>query len=177
MTVLKEFEPFGLTVEAADNGRNTNRKDGKYQYMLFDPGIMRPQDDDSCLHIDDCEHELIIHGKHLIWSSGPQVFKKFSALSTIIKACWCHSESISEPLLCVLHLDSLTAYTTFGEMVSIPLPPATASIWSVPFGLLLQKAADRNQLCTSGTFAAFSKYAVYARIGPYYQRVFWNSYQ
>ena len=42
-----------------------------------------------------------------------------------------------------------------GEMVSIPVPPATASIWPVPFGLLLQKAADRNQLCTSETSAAF----------------------
>ena len=42
MNMLKEFEPFGLIVEAADNGRNTKRKDGKYQYMLFDPQIMRP---------------------------------------------------------------------------------------------------------------------------------------
>ena len=119
MNMLKEFEPFGLIVEAADNGRNTNRKDGKYQYMLFDPRIMRPQDDDSCLHIDDCEHELIIHGKHLIWSSGPQVFKRFSAPSTIIKDLWCHLESISEPLLCVLHLDSLTAYTPSGKLQTL----------------------------------------------------------
>lgn len=155
VTVLKEFEPFGLTVEASDNGSNRKRNDGKYQYMLFDPQILRPRDDDSCLYADDCEHELFIRGKHLLWSSGPQVFKRFSAPSTIIKACWCHLESISEPLLCVLHLDSLTAYTPSGEMVSIPVPPATASIWPVPFGLLLQKAADANHLCTSGTSAAF----------------------
>eukprot|EP01018_Ginkgo_biloba_P012111 Gb_37425 [translate_table: standard] len=60
-------------------------------------------------------------------------------------------ESMSEPLLCVLHLDSLTTYTPSGEMVSVPSPTATASIWPVPFGLLLQKAADENHLCSGGS--------------------------
>eukprot|EP00268_Persea_americana_P044215 TRINITY_DN4466_c0_g1_i1.p1 TRINITY_DN4466_c0_g1~~TRINITY_DN4466_c0_g1_i1.p1 ORF type:complete len:1760 (-),score=299.95 TRINITY_DN4466_c0_g1_i1:451-5376(-) len=60
-------------------------------------------------------------------------------------ACWCRMEAISEPLLCVLQIDMLTIYNTSGEISCIPLPYAIASIWPLPFGLLLQRATEGSR--------------------------------
>ncbi|RVX03114.1 Anaphase-promoting complex subunit 1 [Vitis vinifera] len=58
------------------------------------------------------------------------------------KACWCRLGDMSEALLCVLQIDSLTIYNTSGEVVSIPLARTVTSIWPLPFGLLLQQATE-----------------------------------
>ncbi|KAL0452714.1 UNVERIFIED_CONTAM: Anaphase-promoting complex subunit [Sesamum latifolium] len=53
---------------------------------------------------------------------------------------------MSEALLCVLQVDRLTIYGIAGEVVSVPLPHAIASIWPLPFGLLLQRAPEGSLL-------------------------------
>lgn len=38
-----------------------------------------------------------------------------------------------------------------GEVVSVPLPYTVSSIWPLPFGLLLQKTADRGRMVSSSS--------------------------
>ncbi|KAH9317546.1 hypothetical protein KI387_019315, partial [Taxus chinensis] len=83
LTVLKTFEPFGLTVEASDNG-DGKPNEGVYKYVLFDSQLIRANEDIISASSNDCDHELFIRGKHLVWSSGCQVLKRYSAPSTII---------------------------------------------------------------------------------------------
>ncbi|XP_021295540.1 anaphase-promoting complex subunit 1 [Herrania umbratica] len=156
LTVLGEFKPFGLIAEALDGKPPYNSADN-YDYLLFDPEIARQRDenldnDASASALSDRrDHELFIRGNRIIWSVGSRVFKRFTLPSPVIKACWCRMGDMSEALLCVLQIDSLTIYNTSGEVVSIPLPCSIISIWSLPFGLLLQQVADGNSL-THGPF-------------------------
>ncbi|KAL2248926.1 UNVERIFIED_CONTAM: Anaphase-promoting complex subunit 1 [Sesamum indicum] len=64
----------------------------------------------------------------------------------MLQVCWCRMGDMSEALLCVLQVDRLTIYGIAGEMVSVPLPHAIASIWPLPFGLLLQRAPEGSLL-------------------------------
>ncbi|KAK1284173.1 Anaphase-promoting complex subunit 1 [Acorus calamus] len=95
----------------------------------------------------------------MMWSSGSRVHKRYTLPSPILKACWCHMDAITEALLCILQIDSLTIYyNASGEVACIPLPHAIASIWPLPFGLLLQKESDENrspyfQVSSSNTLA------------------------
>ncbi|XP_077233026.1 E3 ubiquitin ligase isoform X2 [Tasmannia lanceolata] len=81
----------------------------------------------------------------MIWSTGSRVHRRYTTSCSIIMACWCRMDSISEPFLCILQIDNLTIYNTSGEVVCVPLPHAIASIWPLPFGLLLQNAIDGNR--------------------------------
>ncbi|KAG8067808.1 hypothetical protein GUJ93_ZPchr0005g14946 [Zizania palustris] len=56
-----------------------------------------------------------------------------------------------DALLCVLQVDTLSIYNVTGEVVSIPLPYAVSSIWSLPFGLLLQKSTDGGRVVLSSS--------------------------
>ncbi|OMO50083.1 Anaphase-promoting complex subunit 1 [Corchorus capsularis] len=156
LAVLGEFKPFGLVAEALD-GKPPDNTNDDYDYFLFDPENARQRDEDldydssaSALS-DRCDHELFIRGNRIIWSAGSRVIKRFTLPSPVIMACWCRFGDISEALLCVLLKDSLTVYKISGEVVSIPLPCSIISIWSLPFGLLLQQVADGNSL-THGPF-------------------------
>ncbi|XP_058110276.1 anaphase-promoting complex subunit 1 isoform X2 [Magnolia sinica] len=148
LTVLGEFKPFGLIAEALDGGKAPENAHDRYHYFLFDPEIARETDgdagNDSSLGPDSCDgdHELFIRGNRMIWSTGSRVHRRYTSCSSIIMACWCRMDSISEPLLCVLQIDTLTVYNTSGEVICIPLPHPIASIWPLPFGLLLQRATD-----------------------------------
>eukprot|EP00257_Ricinus_communis_P020956 XP_015580327.1 anaphase-promoting complex subunit 1 [Ricinus communis] len=150
LTVLGEFKPFGLIAEALDGKPldNNNVVTDKYDYFLFDPDIVRDRDEmnDSDISAspfsDQCDHELFIRGNRIIWSTGSRVFKRFTSPSPVKMACWCHLGEMSEALLCILQIDSLTIYNISGEVVSIPLPCTITSIWPLPFGLLLQPAAE-----------------------------------
>ncbi|GLJ11893.1 hypothetical protein SUGI_0179550 [Cryptomeria japonica] len=84
LTVLKQFEPFGLNIEASDNG-DGKPFDGEYKYSLFDSQLIRSNEDIISASCNDCDHELFIRGKHLVWSSSSQVLRRYSAPSTIIK--------------------------------------------------------------------------------------------
>lgn len=66
-------------------------------------------------------------------------------------ACWCRMEALSDALLCVLQVDTLSIYDVTGEVVSIPLPYAVSSIWSLPFGILLQKSSDGSRMVSSSS--------------------------
>ncbi|XP_059072697.1 uncharacterized protein LOC131873659 isoform X1 [Cryptomeria japonica] len=92
LTVLKQFEPFGLNIEASDNG-DGKPFDGEYKYSLFDSQLIRSNEDIISASCNDCDHELFIRGKHLVWSSSSQVLRRYSAPSTIIKVA---SSSTSE---------------------------------------------------------------------------------
>lgn len=59
--------------------------------------------------------------------------------------------AISEALLCVLQIDTLSIYNASGEVVCIPLPYAIAHIWPLPFGLLLQKSLEGNRPISSSS--------------------------
>ncbi|MQL83204.1 hypothetical protein Taro_015698, partial [Colocasia esculenta] len=157
LTVLGEFKPFGLIAEVLDGkatpAEGAEAEEDKYDYFLFDPDITRERDESLFGDYDlstpstpssRSEHELFIRGNRIIWSTGSRVHKRYSSSSPVLMACWCHIESISEALLCVLQIDSLSIYSSSGEVVCIPLPHAIASIWSLPFGLLLQKTTDVN---------------------------------
>ncbi|PPD81551.1 hypothetical protein GOBAR_DD21537 [Gossypium barbadense] len=151
LSVLGEFKPFGLIAEALD-GKPSDTSTDDYDYFLFDPEIARQREDSSdndasaSALSDRRDHELFIRGNRIIWSIGARVFKRFTLPSSVIKACWCRMGDNPEALLCVLQLDSLTIYNTSGEVVSIPLPGSITSVWSLPFGLLLQQGAEGNLL-------------------------------
>ncbi|XVE99785.1 hypothetical protein REPUB_Repub03eG0230900 [Reevesia pubescens] len=151
LTVLGEFKPFGLIAEALD-GKTPDNFTDNYDYFLFDPEIARQREenfdnDASASALSDRrDHELFIRGNRIIWSVGSRVFKRFTLPSRVIMACWCRMSDISEALLCVLEKDSLTIYNTSGEVVSIPLSCSIISIWSLPFGLLLQQMAEGNSV-------------------------------
>jgi len=66
-------------------------------------------------------------------------------------ASWCRMDTISDALLCVLQVDTLSLYNVTGEVVSIPLPYAVSSIWPLPFGLLLQKSTDGGRMVSSSS--------------------------
>ncbi|KAL0003395.1 hypothetical protein SO802_017176 [Lithocarpus litseifolius] len=147
LTVLGEFKPFGLIAEALD-GKPADNVTDKYDYFLFDPEVARERDESGEQHAsgsafsDRSDHELFIRGSRIIWTIGSRVFKRFTLPSPIIKVCWCRLGNMAEALLCVLQIESLTIYNTSGEVVSITLPRTIASIWPLPFGLLLQQAAE-----------------------------------
>ncbi|KAJ4908777.1 Anaphase-promoting complex subunit 1 [Raphanus sativus] len=150
LTVLGKFKPFGLIAEATDAKPSDVDVDDSYEYFLFDPHLTGQLDDDD----DDGseanfsrqrEHELFIRHNHIIWTSGSRVLKRFTLSSPIIKACWSHLGRGPEAFLCVLQIGCLTVYSTSGEVVSVPLSRTVISIWPLPFGLLLQQAAQVNQ--------------------------------
>ncbi|GLT54489.1 hypothetical protein SLA2020_276820 [Shorea laevis] len=147
LTLLGEFKPFGLIAEALD-GKPADDVTDKYDYFLFDPQVVRERDEagepdaSASAFSDRSDHELFIRGNRIIWTTGARVFKRFTLPSTVIKVCWCRLGNMAEALLCVLQIDSLTIYSTSGEVISIPLPRTITSIWPLPFGLLLQQAAE-----------------------------------
>ncbi|KAL3521232.1 hypothetical protein ACH5RR_019381, partial [Cinchona calisaya] len=148
LTVLGEFKPFGLVAEAFD-GKSSESPQDDYSYFLFDPDVTRQRDDAENLvgtssTTDGSDHELFIRGNRIIWSIGARVYKRFTLPSKVSKACWCRMGDMSEALLCVLQINSLTIYNTSGEVVSVPLPHSIKSIWPLPFGLLLQDAPEGN---------------------------------
>ncbi|KAL1559265.1 anaphase-promoting complex subunit 1-like [Salvia divinorum] len=147
LTVLAEFRPFGLTTEALDGGSPSGDDDGDYRYFLFDPQVAKQRDE--AVEVEDAsssDHELFVRGNRIIWSAGSRVYKRFTLPSKVIKVCWSRMSDMSEALLCVLQVDRLTIYGIAGEVVSVPLPYAVTSIWSLPFGLLLQRASEGSLL-------------------------------
>lgn len=149
LTVLGNFKPFGLIAEALD-GKPAHSVPHHYDYFLFDPEIARERDETdgtiaSCLSTSNqSDHELFIRGNRIIWSTGARVFKRFTLPSPIIKVCWCRLGDLTEALLCVLQTASLTIYNTSGEVVTIPISRTITSIWSFPFGLLMEQAVETN---------------------------------
>ncbi|XP_026414673.1 anaphase-promoting complex subunit 1-like [Papaver somniferum] len=154
-TVVGEFKPFGLIAEALDGKQpfeSAANKPEKYDYFLFNPKITRENDNSfdydssassSC---DQSDHELFIRGNRIIWSSGSRIQKRYTSPSTVLKACWCRLGVNSESVLCVLQRDTLAIYNTSGEVVRVPLPHTVVSIWPVPYGVILQKGTEGNQL-------------------------------
>ncbi|KAM7271463.1 hypothetical protein ACFE04_030677 [Oxalis oulophora] len=165
LTVLGEFKPFGLIAEAFD-GKPPENQAEKYDYFLFDPDITRDIDGDACSESDvpiegnRSDQELFIRGNRIIWSTGARVFKRFTLPSTVIKACWSRlvGSNTSQALLCVLQNDSLTICSVSGEIVSVPLFHRITSIWPLPFGLLLQQAAEEIFPTTHIPFSSASPF-------------------
>ncbi|KAG6735069.1 hypothetical protein I3842_01G302100 [Carya illinoinensis] len=147
LALLGEFKPFGLIAEALD-GKPADNFTDKFDYFLFDPQLVRERDEagetdaSASAFSARSDHELFIRGNRIIWTTGARVFKRLTLPSTVIKVCWCRLGDMDEAQLCVLQMDSLTIYNTSGEVVSIPLPRTITSIWSLPFGLLFQQAAE-----------------------------------
>ncbi|CAA2984556.1 anaphase-promoting complex subunit 1 [Olea europaea subsp. europaea] len=141
LTVLGEFKPFGLVAEALDGGKPS---DDDYHFFLFDLNVTKQRDEAA----DELEastsnwsdNEVFVRGNRIIWSIGSRVYKRFTLPSKVIKTCWCRMGDLCEALLCVLQIDSLTIYSTTGEVVSVPLTHTVTAIWPLPFGLLLQLA-------------------------------------
>ncbi|XP_059654080.1 anaphase-promoting complex subunit 1 isoform X2 [Cornus florida] len=146
LTVLGEFKPFGLVAEALD-GKPENVSHS-YHYFLFDPQIAgqrdQSDDDNQPASTHQSDHELFIRGNRIIWTIGSRVYKRFTLPHSVIMVCWCRLGDMSEALLCVLQTDSLTLYNTSGEVESVPLYRTITSIWSLPFGLLLQQSTEGN---------------------------------
>ncbi|XP_073016150.1 anaphase-promoting complex subunit 1 isoform X1 [Primulina eburnea] len=149
LTIIREFNPYGLSAEASDGCKPS---DDDHHYYLFDPQATKQLDDAeeleeaSALTNDGSDHEIFIRGNRIIWSTGSRVYKRFMLPSKVMKACWCRMGDISEALLCVLEVNSLTIYSVSGEVASIPLPHTITSIWPLPCGLLLQHEPDCNFL-------------------------------
>ncbi|XP_020086066.1 anaphase-promoting complex subunit 1 isoform X1 [Ananas comosus] len=161
LTVLREFKPFGLIAESMDGDPQELAPD-KYDYFLFKPEVVRERNvplapdldfSDPSPASDLGDHELFVRGNRLIWSTGSRVYKRYTSPNTVTMACWCHMDAIPDALLCVLQVDTLSLYNASGEVVSIPLPYAVASIWPLPFGLLLQKS-DRSRTIHSSSSLA-----------------------
>ncbi|XP_030534487.1 anaphase-promoting complex subunit 1 isoform X4 [Rhodamnia argentea] len=140
LNVLGEFKPFGLVAEALD-GKPQDDSADKYDYFLFDSNVAR-EAGKSASTSGFGDHEIFIRGNRIIWTTGSRVYKRFTVASPVITACWCHLGDMGEALLCVLQADSLTVYNASGEVVTIPLPQSISSIWPLPFGLLLEQAAE-----------------------------------
>ncbi|KAG0481178.1 hypothetical protein HPP92_012036 [Vanilla planifolia] len=165
LKLLREFKPFGLTVEARD-GKLAEDVPDKYDYFLFGREVTRERDELFPLELDfsshvspsDCgEQELFIRGNRIIWSKGSEVQKRYSSTNNVVMACWCRMDAIPDALLCVLEISNLSIYYVSGEVVCIPLPYSVSCIWPLPFGLLIQKSIDG---CRSSTI---SNSAIYAR--------------
>ncbi|XP_020395119.1 anaphase-promoting complex subunit 1 isoform X3 [Zea mays] len=156
LTVLREFRPHGLAVEEADGqGVPGAPPPQDYDYFLFDPALAisptpDPSDEASSSGADG-DHELFIRDNQIIWSNGSRVHKRYVSPNTVIMACWCRMNAISDALLCVLQVDTLSLYNVTGEIVCIPLPYAVSSIWPLPFGLLLQKSTDGGHMVSSSS--------------------------
>ncbi|XP_042399420.1 anaphase-promoting complex subunit 1 [Zingiber officinale] len=155
LSVLGEFKPFGLSVEDLD-GKPLDDASSEHQYFLFHPEVAREGhgtasnlDFSSPCTPSEGDHEIFIRGNQIIWSSGPQVHKRYTSTKAVIMVCWCHMEGISDALLCVLQSDVLSIYGVSGEVVCIPIPSPIASIFPLPFGLLLQKSVDGNHRMSS----------------------------
>uniref|UniRef100_A0A803M3V4 Anaphase-promoting complex subunit 1 n=1 Tax=Chenopodium quinoa TaxID=63459 RepID=A0A803M3V4_CHEQI len=152
LTVLGEFKPFGLIAESLD-GKPIDNVSDKYDYFLFDPEVTRERDEfdgidssaSSSISVDGCDHEIFIRGNRIMWITGSRVYKRFTLSSAVIMACWCHLAHSSEAVLCILQVDVLTIFNTAGELTSVPLPGIVTSIWPLPFGLLVQQAAEGNR--------------------------------
>ncbi|XP_039838827.1 anaphase-promoting complex subunit 1-like isoform X7 [Panicum virgatum] len=156
LTVLREFRPHGLAVEEADGeGAPGARSPQDYDYFLFDPALaaspVPDPGDGASVSGADGDHELFVRGNQIIWSSGSRVHKRYVSPNTVIMASWCRMDTISDALLCVLQVDTLSLYNVTGEVVSIPLPYAVSSIWPLPFGLLLQKSTDGGRMVSSSS--------------------------
>lgn len=154
--MLREFRPHGLAAEEADGGGPEARPLQDYDYFLFDPSLASSptpvaEDEAPSSSGADGDHELFIRGNRIIWSTGSRVHKRYASPNTVIMACWCRMDAISDALLCVLQVDTLSIYDVTGEVVSIPLPYAVSSIWSLPFGLLLQKSTDGGRMISSSS--------------------------
>ncbi|XP_031485584.1 anaphase-promoting complex subunit 1 isoform X2 [Nymphaea colorata] len=162
LSVLRKFKPFGLTVETIDGNPERSDLHEKYAYFLFSPEITRDRNNASeyeaaSASCDSSDHEIFIRGNQIIWSAGSRVHRRYTASSPIVMACWCRMETLPEPTLCVLQVETLTMYRPSGEVVRLPLTHSISSIWSLPFGLLLQRASDglcpftasNPSLCTS----------------------------
>ncbi|WZY80069.1 hypothetical protein YC2023_026453 [Brassica napus] len=127
LTVLGKFKPFGLIAEATDCKPPDVDVSDSYEYFLFDPhltGQGNDGDGNEANFSRQREHELFIRHNRIIWTSGSRVLKRFTLSSPIIK---------------------VVSITTTGEVVSVPLSRTVISIWPLPFGLLLQQAAEVNQ--------------------------------
>ncbi|WOL06876.1 anaphase-promoting complex subunit 1 isoform X1 [Canna indica] len=165
LTVLSEFKPFGLVSEELD-GKSLEDVPEEHHYFLFHPDVAREGDGPAgpstadldfsspSPPYDDGDHEIFIRGNRIIWSTGCRVHKRYSSPKTIIMACWCRMEAISDALLCVLQIDTLSIYGASGEVACVPLPFAIASISPLPFGLLLQKAVDGSSRISSSALNA-----------------------
>ncbi|KAK9124538.1 hypothetical protein Sjap_014140 [Stephania japonica] len=147
LTVLGEFKPFGLVAEALD-GKPCDGVPSSYEYFLFNRQITRERDhaldeeeSSTSASLDGSDHELFIRGNRIIWSGGARVLKRYSIPSPVIQVCWCRLGAAAGPFLCVLQVDTLAMYSPAGEEICIPLHHPIASIWPIPSGLLLQKAA------------------------------------
>uniref|UniRef100_A0A2N9GLI6 Uncharacterized protein n=1 Tax=Fagus sylvatica TaxID=28930 RepID=A0A2N9GLI6_FAGSY len=157
LTVLGEFKPFGLIAEALD-GKPADNVTDKYDYFLFDPQVARERDESGeqqasgSAFSDRSDHELFIRGSRIIWTIGSRVFKRFSLPSPIIKGPLdpppIGKQQIHDPthLNCISGNPGEASWDLNlgpqSEIVSIPLPRTVASIWPLPFGLLLQQAAE-----------------------------------
>jgi anaphase-promoting complex subunit 1 len=88
-------------------------------YCLFDAESIREQGG-SLEGVSpaywDHDEELYLHDNMVVWSAGHQVRKRFSSATAIIQAKWCRLDGIKEPLLCLLHSDSLTTCTPSGKV-------------------------------------------------------------
>ncbi|CAN6469882.1 unnamed protein product [Victoria cruziana] len=148
LSVPRKFKPFGLTVEAIDGyPESSDTVNDKYAYFLFNPEISRDRSNTAeyeavSASCNSSDHEIFIRGNQIIWSASSRVLRRYTASSPIVMACWCRMETLPEPTLCVLQVESLTMYKPSGEVVQIPLTHSISSIWSLPFGLLLQRASD-----------------------------------
>ncbi|XP_010067541.2 anaphase-promoting complex subunit 1 isoform X5 [Eucalyptus grandis] len=144
LNVLGEFKPFGLVAEALDGKPQDDSAAAadKYDYFLFDSSVAREASSGAAATSGSGDHEIFIRGNRIIWTAGSRVYKRFTVASPVIMACWCHLGDMAEAFLCVLQADSLTVYNASGEVVTIPLPQSISSIWPLPFGLLLEQAAE-----------------------------------
>ncbi|XP_010423455.1 PREDICTED: anaphase-promoting complex subunit 1 isoform X1 [Camelina sativa] len=146
LTVLGKFKPFGLIAEATDCKSPDESYADSYLYDLFDPELTGERDDaddgNESNFTRQREHELFIRDNCIIWSSGSRVHKRFTLSSPVIKACWSHLGRGRESFLCVFQIGCVTIYNTSGEVVSVPLMRTVNSIWPLPFGLLIQQAAE-----------------------------------
>lgn len=151
LNILGEFKPLGLIAESLE-GKRVDDVPHEYHYSLYAPEVAAERISSaaagggsdplaSSSPGDGCDHELFIRGNRLIWTTGLRVYKRFTLNSPITMACWCRFGGVCHPLLCALEVDTLTIFKTSGELTSVLLPGLVTSIWSLPFGLLLQQAA------------------------------------
>ncbi|KAK9168101.1 hypothetical protein Syun_000241 [Stephania yunnanensis] len=145
LTVLGEFKPFGLVVEALD-GKPCDDVPTSYEYFLFNRQITRERDQaldeesSTSASLDGSDHELFIRGNR---ARSSQILRAF---------CCCDDDDKPFDVFSCIRFsqDNLERriasfekihYTISSEVVCIPLHHPIASIWPIPSGLLLQKAA------------------------------------
>lgn len=103
LTILGDFQPFGLIAEALD-GKPSDACVDDYRYFLFTPEVTKQRDEADELDLpspsDRSDHELFIRGNKYIYPLKVSIFQSF-LFNCCLSLQNCHQHSRNSQFLVV----------------------------------------------------------------------------